>query len=147
VLCAVWNAQPGYHGHGDDLLSLFERLKETLTKWELHREKLIEAIEYTNGTHKEDDVLVAILSGALTLWADENGAVVTEIMNYPQIKVLNMFIVAGNLGLLESMEPRLIEYAKQNGCKRITGGGRKGWTRSLPGYSEAGYFMYKDLTP
>lgn len=113
--------------------------------WTKCREFLLPAIEYTNGTHTEDDVIVMILSGRLKLWEGRRSAMLTEFSTFPRMKTLNVFIGGGDLDELREMEQQLIPFAKENGCTRITGCGRLGWTKTLPGYSPGGYFMYKDL--
>jgi len=113
--------------------------------WQKYREYLLGAIEYTYGTHTEDDVLLMIIAGRLRIWTGEKSALVTEFQEYPQMKVLNVFIGGGDLDELRDMEKNLIPFARANGCKRITGTGRLGWTKTLPGYAPGGYFMYKDI--
>lgn len=125
--------------------TLFGRMGETVAKWARHRPKLLEAIEYTNGTHTEDDVLAMILLGRLTLWADDAGAFVTEFIDYPRMKVVNLFLVAGERDKMWPLEAQVVAHGKANGCKRIMGGGRRGWTRVLPEYHDGGAFMYKDI--
>lgn len=124
---------------------LFERMKDVIAKWEPLREQLLEAIECTHGTHTEDDVLAMILAGKLTLWSNGNAIMVTEFSDYPRMRVVNVFICAGDYDKMWEVEKMVIDDAKTNGCKRITGAGRKGWTKVLPGYEPGGYFMHKDF--
>jgi hypothetical protein len=126
-------------------MCLFDRLKDLIIKWEPHRKYLCEAIEYTNGTHTEDDVLTMIASGQLTLWAGEKSALVTEFSQFPRMKCLNVFIGGGDLEELRELETKVVPYAKQHNCTRITGAGRLGWTKTLPGYQTGGHFMFKDI--
>lgn len=126
-------------------MTLFDRMKDTLAKWEPHREVLLEAIGHTHGTHTEDDVLAMILAGKLTLWANDGAAMVTEFVDYPRLRAVNVFICGGAIEPMWAVETQVIEDAKAKGCTRITGGGRKGWTRALPGYEMGGYFMHKDI--
>ncbi len=103
------------------------------------------ALEYTNGTHTEDDVIIMILAGKLKLWEGQRSAMLTEFSQFPRMKVLNVFIGGGDLDELREMEKQLVAHARENGCTRITGCGRLGWTKSLPGYEPGGYFMRKDI--
>ena len=128
-------------------MCLFDRMQSTVAKWSQHREHLLEAIGHTHGTHTEDDVLAMILLGKLTLWANDGAAMVTEFIDYPQLRVVNVFLCGGNLGKMWEVEAEVVENAKKQGCKRITGGGRPGWAKVLPGYTPGGYFMHKDITP
>ena len=63
-------------------------------------------------------------------------------------KVLSIFIGGGDLEELRRMrDAQLVPFAKENGCKRIIGAGRKGWERALKddGYQFGGIYMHKDL--
>ncbi|TAK98939.1 MAG: hypothetical protein EPO08_17705 [Rhodospirillaceae bacterium] len=90
-------------------------------------------------------MLVALLQGRLRLWAGEKSAIVTEIVTFPRLKAVNCFLVGGDLSELFMIEKKIVEYAKAEGCSRITGGGRFGWTRVLKDYKVVGSFMYKDV--
>lgn len=155
----------GCAGHGDAVLNahteniaenasvsretaretLFDRMQDTLAKWSLHRGALLEAISHTHGTHTEDDVLAMILLGKLMLWANDGAAMVTEFVDYPRLRAVNVFICGGAIEPMWEVEARVIAHAKAHGCTRITGGGRRGWQRALPGYHMGGYFMEKDF--
>jgi hypothetical protein len=115
--------------------------------WSRAREHLLDAIEQTNGTHNEDDVLLMLLNGThgSKLWLFEKSALITEFINFPRLKALNVWLVGGDLDELRTVEPQLIEYAKQNQCIRISGGGRFGWSRVRSDWKKAGVYMYKDL--
>ena len=41
---------------------------ETVQEWSQCREALLPAIDMTGGTHTEDDVLGAIITGSMKLW-------------------------------------------------------------------------------
>ena len=118
---------------------------ETVTEWQKCRDILLPAIERTNGTHTEDDVLAGLIKGELKLWRGERSAVVTEFVLYPRLKALGFFLIGGDLEeLLNDLEPKICAYALKNGCSRVQGGGRKGWERVLD-YKFDGVFMHKDL--
>jgi hypothetical protein len=113
--------------------------------WDGCRHIMLPAIERTNGTHTEDDVLIGLMKGQLKLWRSQNSAVVTEFIEYPRMKVLGFFLIGGDLDeLLNELEPTICAFAAANGCKRVQGGGRKGWERVL-NYEYGGTHMYKDL--
>jgi hypothetical protein len=116
--------------------------------WSRVRPFILPSIAELNGTHTEDDVLVMLLAGKAKLWAGEKCAVVTEFVTYPQLKALNIWMVGGDLQEILNMEDeQIIPFAKENGCTRLTGGGRKGWSKIGPrtDWNMGGVFMYKDL--
>lgn len=113
--------------------------------WIKVRPHLLKAIEETNGTHTEDDVLISLLMGKSKIWTGEKSAIITEIVLYPQIKVVNCWLGGGDLTELLEMEKQIVAYAKAEGCGRVTGGGRFGWNKVLKDYRISGTYMYKDL--
>lgn len=134
-------------------MTLFDKMEKLIAEWKPHRAYMGDAIERTNGTHTEDDVLAMILGGKLKLWSGTNAALVTEFVDYPRLKALNVFLCGAepNNGLDEllPMHTAVEQFAKESGCKRLTAGGREGWhrvlARALPGYELGGNFMFKDL--
>ena len=67
-------------------MSIFDTLVE-------NREYIENALEYAEGTHTFDDIALGVLSGRYILWPGERSAIVTEIINYPQIKDLHFFFM------------------------------------------------------
>ena len=93
------------------------------------RKWIEDALQYTNGTHEFVDVVNAILEGRMQFWPAENACLVTEIVEYPRKKVLNVFIGGGTLKQMRDMYDALTDWAKAQGCDSITCTGRKGWER------------------
>lgn len=115
------------------------------TAWESQRHGLLDALAEAHGTHSEDDVLMRIANGEYRIWHHKSAIIVTFFIQFPQFNALNVFLGAGNLEALLEMEPHIALWAAQQGCKRVVGGGRAGWMRTLPGYERGGIMMYKDL--
>lgn len=114
--------------------------------WEKAKPFLEDAILETKGTHTMDDVCLMVGAGHFTLWLTEKSALLTEFVQFPRMKTLNCFAGGGDLkDLIELREEKLIPFAKKNGCARITGAGRKGWTKTLPGFEFGGVYMHKDI--
>lgn len=110
---------------------------------------MLPPIEMTCGTHTEDDIVFMIIGGRLKLWVGKTCAAVTEFQEYPRLKVLNVFLCGGekNAAISEAVDffPALLEFARMNGCKRISCTGRKGWPSIFPGALEMGTASYMDL--
>lgn len=120
---------------------------ELMQEYARVREHLLPAIERTNGTHTEDDVIAALLNGQFKLWALEKSVGITEFQIYPRMKILNVFLAGGDLTEIMAHTPVLEAYGLKNGCSRMTFGGRPGWepVMSEHGYKRGGVFLYKDL--
>jgi hypothetical protein len=94
-------------------------------------EKILEpALEYDN-THNMQDVADCIDSCTMQLWPGVNSAVVTQVQNFPRMKVLHIFLAGGNLEELETLTPHIQKFAEHMGCQKITLTGRRGWSRTF----------------
>ena len=89
------------------------------------------ALSYSGGTHNFEDVVVGLQKGTMQLWPTPNGCIVTEIVVYPQKKVLNVFLGGGELEQILDMHNDVIEWAKAQGWAALTMTGRFGWKKPL----------------
>ena len=89
-----------------------------------------EAIE-TQDSYTIKDVEDKISNGLFHLWAGKESALVTEFVIFPKHKVLNLLFCGGDYNELTEMLPSIEAFAKAAECKRLYGGGRKGWSRKL----------------
>lgn len=115
--------------------------------WRL-REPIESALKYSAGTHTIEDVAQGVSDGRFQIWNHHNSAVITEIIVYPQVKVLHYFLAGGNLDELKSMRPVIESWAKQLGCVRVTLAGRKGWEKTFlkdEGYEPKWFMLSKEL--
>lgn len=106
------------------------------------------ALEHAGDTHTLGDIADGIAQGRFILWPGTKSAVITEIIQYPQLKCLNYFLAGGNMEELKKMRPDIEMWAKHHGVTRVTLAGRKGWLRSFlkdEGYSEKWSVMAKDI--
>ena len=95
------------------------------------RDLLASALVYTGGTHTVEDVLAAAASGQMQMWVGEDSIVVTEILTYPRLKELNVFLAAGHLDEIRRLNPIILEWGRMHGCQRATAVGRRGWERTF----------------
>ena len=89
-----------------------------------------EAIE-TQDSYTIKDVEDKISNGLFHLWAGKKSALVTEFVIFPKHKVLNLLFCGGDYNELVEMLPSIEAFARAAECKRLYGGGRKGWARKL----------------
>lgn len=92
------------------------------------------ALERANGTHTFKDIVDGVVEGRMQFWPAERGCLVTEIVMYPQKKVINVFLGGGELDQLADMHGDVIAWAKSQGCTGATIVGRKGWERAFKQY-------------
>tara|TARA_R100001443_G_scaffold51998_1_gene63766 strand:+ start:910 stop:1335 length:426 start_codon:yes stop_codon:yes gene_type:complete len=117
--------------------------------WEIEWEKckhLIDKAIDTQDSYTISDVEDKIRHGLFHLWSGKKSAMVTGFAEYPQFKALNLIFCGGDYSELEEMLPSIEHFARNNGCKRLYGGGRKSWLRKIKhlGFEDA-YLIKKDL--
>jgi hypothetical protein len=101
--------------------------------------------------YKAQDILDGLMETRFQLfisWEDRvESAVVTEVAQYPQKKILRYFLAGGeNMNnWLEPIQKEIEQFAKYNQCDAIEVAGRKGWTRKLKGYEQKIYLFTKEL--
>jgi hypothetical protein len=94
--------------------------------------KIQSALDEAGNTLSVEDVLRAVDEGRYQLWAHEDSVVVTEILEYPQAKVLNFLLAAGSSPTLSKMCPVLEAWGSEvEGCRLAATTGRRGWERSF----------------
>lgn len=96
-----------------------------------YRHILEPALQYSGETHSWDDVVAGVASGYMQLWVNGQSAAITEIVAYPQKKVLNVFLAGGNTPELIAMLEDAKLWGASEGCSEIVMYGRKGWERKL----------------
>ena len=99
------------------------------------KEWIQSALNKGGGTHNFKDIVDGVISGHMQLWLGVNGCAVTEIVVYPNKKVLHVFLAGGDQGQgikqITDMHDDAMAWGKQQGCVGMTVTGRKGWKRVL----------------
>ena len=110
------------------------------------------AAKYTYGRYEAEDIKDGLLNKPQQLWIafDDTkiyGAVVTEITEYPRMKVLTVHFLAG-IEFETWKDPMLKlvqQFGKDNGCKLIDSYGRPGWERVWANYGYTKRFIFYEL--
>lgn len=109
------------------------------------------AAKYTHGRFKVEDIKHGLIKNNQQLWIafDDNikGAVITEIIQYPQIRALIMHFTGG-IKLptwKDEMLKTLQSYARDKGCNTIESYGRRGWERVFKNDGFKSKFMFYEL--
>lgn len=89
----------------------------------------------------------------MVFWPGLHGAAITEFIEYPNGRALNVFAGGGDSGtalreFVETIEPALVTWAKVSSCKWIIGSGRHGWepTCKQMGYRPVCIAMVKEVS-
>ncbi len=96
-----------------------------------YREPIERALAYSGGTHTFNDVVKMVRDHRAQLWTNRDSAAVTEILFYPQKRVLHCFLAGGKLADILEMMPYAAQWGQASGCTGFTVAGRKGWSRVL----------------
>lgn len=111
--------------------------------------QLEDGLRRAGSTHRLfPDVMELLELGAAQMFQNSAGVVITEIMQHPRLRELNVWLAAGQLEDCVRLQPRIEAWARENDCDRIIGRGRRGWERvcaSRMGMQPAGVFVEKWL--
>ena len=88
------------------------------------------------GSHDLSDLEEELENGTAQLWNLGDAAVVTQVSEWPRMRVLRVWLAGGSLEALRAAIPALDLLAVQFDCQRIEVDGRKGWGRVLDGFTE-----------
>tara|TARA_R110000796_G_scaffold65782_2_gene151818 strand:+ start:28039 stop:28446 length:408 start_codon:yes stop_codon:yes gene_type:complete len=108
--------------------------------WSKIEEYVNSALEYSDGKFKSQDILKGCLAGDLLAWVVYNnkqikGCFITELVQYPQSRRLNIMLLGGDdFKLIISHLDRFKEWARANNADAIECSGRPGWERKLGGF-------------
>ena len=102
-----------------------------LQSLERNRHHIEAALEYSGGTHTFKDIVKSVTCGEMQLWCGERAAIVTEIVCYPNKKLLHIFLAGGEMDAVLDIEESIIHWAKLQGCSGLSLAGRKGWAKAL----------------
>jgi hypothetical protein len=110
------------------------------------------AAKYTHGRYTADDIRQTFKEGGQQLWIayDDKiyGAVITEIVEYPQMRALIMHFTGG-IELpkwKDEMLSVLRSFAKDANCKTIESFGRTGWKKVFSKDGFKSKFMFYELS-
>jgi hypothetical protein len=114
-------------------------------EWDRCKHWIEKSLEYQD-FYTIEDIKDKIKVGMFHLWPGKRSALITELVIFPQGRALNLLFCGGDYSELEEMLPSLEMFAKELKCKRLYGGGRKGWLRKIKhlGFEEE-YMVRKEL--
>jgi hypothetical protein len=106
---------------------------------------LKKALRLTGGTHTKRDIFDGVAVGDFQLWPGRRSAALTEVIKYPQMRAVRIFLAGGQLDELKKVERNITAWAKEIDATRIEIAGRRGWLRSLDDYQETCTWMHKEI--
>ena len=107
--------------------------------------------EHTEGELETDDFLEPLTHGDMQLWiategSTVHGVMVTQLVPYPQKKILRIISLAGdNFEELRGFQEMIEAFAVKTGCTALEMWGRKGWKKLLADWEDTYVVYTKDL--
>ena len=107
--------------------------------------------EHTEGELETDDFLEPLTHGDMQLWiategSTVHGVMVTQLIPYPQKKILRIISLAGdNFEELRDFQEMIEAFAVKTGCTALEMWGRKGGKKLLPDWEDTYVVSTKDL--
>jgi hypothetical protein len=96
-----------------------------------YRKMLIEALEHSGGSHTFQNIVDSVQNEVMQFWPMEQSCLVTEVINYPNIKCLHIFLAGGDLEEIKSIDSTLEFLCQEIGADYISLSGRRGWIKAL----------------
>lgn len=101
----------------------------------------------SEGFYTVDDVIKALAENRAQFWPGKDSVIITEIQDYPNEKVIQVWVAGGDMAEIIAMAPGIESWGRLNGCSSVLVEGRQGWNRVLKdhGYSPFSYMTRKVL--
>lgn len=96
-----------------------------------YRKMLIEALEHSGGSHTFQNIVDSVQNEVMQFWPMEKSCLVTEVINYPRLKTLHIFLAGGDLEEIKSIDNTLEFLCQEIGADYISLSGRRGWIKAL----------------
>lgn len=108
---------------------------------------LLSALRVGGNKNTLEEVYSKLSSRHAQLWTDDNCAVVTQILLYPDYRALDIWLAGGDLEEIIGLLPGAERFAQEHGCTKVEVTGRKGWQRALQteGFKPTMVTLEKDL--
>lgn len=121
--------------------------QELLEAFQVAAPMLQAALARGRGEYHLEDIKDRVVLGDLQLWLGEGYAAVTEVLDYPQRRIVLVHLAGGELAPLIEADGELVKFAKVMGATGIEIIGRKGWVKALRdhGYQESAVHLFKEV--
>lgn len=91
--------------------------------------QLARGLREMGGTHKLSDILDGIKTGRLQSFVEGETWAVTTIIETPQKRICEVFLVVGDMPDAEKLHDTVEAFARTHGCHMLRCIARKGWQR------------------
>lgn len=129
------------------MIRLYDAREDIARDWPTVKTLLEPAIERSRGFHSFDRVFADLMIGDLQLWVGDNElACLTRLQNGARVKMVEFHALGGaHFWRHRDGVPMIEDWARSQNCSRARIEGREEWRRLMPGYSQTGIVLEKDL--
>jgi len=96
--------------------------------------RLEQALEHGGGTFALHDIVEGLEEGRFQLFWNSGGMAVTEVIQCPQKRYLNIFLAAGEMKAVLKLHRKVEKFAREMECNFMQASARKGWEKFNPEY-------------
>jgi len=96
--------------------------------------RIKKALMIGGDTHSWDDVREGLIEGKYQIFWNDHGACISEVIDAPKRRYMNIFVVAGELPGVMDLQDEVENHAITMGCSYMMTSARMGWKKVLPGY-------------
>lgn len=100
-----------------------------------------------DGTHTWEHVKERLRDGRAQMFWNDHGAWITEINAYPLKRVMNCWVVAGELPGVMDLQEHVLAHARENDCADLTATARFGWKHVARqyGWKEKAMLIHREV--
>ena len=107
-----------------------------LRHWNRNVNRLVDSLRESGEGYTVSDVRDEIDAGRAQWHGFEEVAVVTQILDRPLGSICIIWLVAGTMAELPSVEDAVADWATAHGCVEMRFTGRRGWLKMLPHWDD-----------
>ena len=96
--------------------------------------RLEQALEHGGGAFALHDIVEGLEQGRFQLFWNNGGIAVTEIIQCPRKRYLNIFLAAGEMKAVLKLHKKVEKFAREMECNFMQASARKGWEKFNPEY-------------
>jgi hypothetical protein len=89
--------------------------------------KLARLLDRMGGLWTVDDILTAIAEGRMQSFAEGDSWAITQIADFPRVRLLEILIALGDLEQCRRLHDRILQFANDNDIGLVQAYGRRGW--------------------
>ena len=92
---------------------------------------VLETAVKRGGERTLDGIKADCADGLSQLWVSGNSAMISELLEFPDVKRAVCVVAGGNLKDFKATWPAFLKWAKGQDCDEVEIVGRKGWIKEL----------------